>query len=132
MREVDRAAPLRSLVIAMLTVGAEKPLGRLIKHAWSCGKFDLTDAHLAAVFGLERQLAKLATPRAAISKWLSCRSPQWKAAWLRRRKSRWTIVVPQTFPGVQTARPWRNSWPIQKSHRPNCQWPRPGGSTCIA
>ena len=71
-REVDRAALLRSLVIAMLTVGAEKPLGRLIKHAWSCGKFDLTDAHLAAVFGLERQLAKLATPSAAISKWLSC------------------------------------------------------------
>lgn len=73
-REVDRAALLLALATAMLAVNAEKPLGRLIKHAWSCGKFDLTDAHLAAIFGLERQLAKLATPSAAISKWVSlCR-----------------------------------------------------------
>ena len=50
VREVDRADLLRALVTAMLAVGAEKPLGRLIKHAWSCGKYDLIDAHLVGCF----------------------------------------------------------------------------------
>ena len=74
-QEVDRADLLRALASSMLAVGAEKPLGRLIKHAWACGEYDLTDAHVAAIFALEKQLGKLATPNVAISKWLGfCRA----------------------------------------------------------
>ncbi len=69
--ELDRAALLQSLVTAMLAIGAERPLGRLIDHAVSCGKYDLTDAHLAAVFALEKQLAKPRAASRAISTWLS-------------------------------------------------------------
>ena len=47
---------------AMLAVGAVKPLDRLLQHARTCGKYDLIDAHLPAVFALEKQLGKLATP----------------------------------------------------------------------
>ncbi|MEO8496885.1 MAG: 2OG-Fe(II) oxygenase, partial [Planctomycetota bacterium] len=71
VREVDRAGLLASLVAAMLAAGAEQPLGRLIDHVLTCGKYDLTAAQLAAVFGLEKQLGKLSKPSAAISKWLS-------------------------------------------------------------
>ncbi len=75
VREVDRAGLLGSLVAAMLAVGAEQSLGRLIDHVWSCGKYDLTAAQLAAMFRLEKQLGKLAKSSAAISKWLSaCRA----------------------------------------------------------
>lgn len=74
VRGVDRAGLLASLVAAMLATGAEQPLSRLLDHVWSCGKYDLTAAQLAAVFALEKQLAKPAEPSAAISKWLSaCR-----------------------------------------------------------
>jgi hypothetical protein len=73
-REVDRAALLGSLVTAMLAVGAEKPLGRMIDYTLSCGKFDLTDAHLTAMFSLEKRLAKLTSSSAAVSRWVStCR-----------------------------------------------------------
>jgi hypothetical protein len=73
-REVERAALLGSLVTAMLAVGAEKPLGRLIDHTLSCGKFDLTDAHLAAMFSLEKRLAKLTSSGTAVLRWVSgCR-----------------------------------------------------------
>lgn len=71
-RAVDRAELLHSLVLAMIAVGAEKPLGHLLVHAWSCNKYDLTKAHLAAIFALEKQLAKRATPSPAIAKWLGC------------------------------------------------------------
>jgi hypothetical protein len=55
----------------MLAAGAEQPLGRLVDHVLTCGKYELTAAQLAAVFALEKQLAK---PSAAISKWLdACR-----------------------------------------------------------
>ena len=74
VREVERAALLGSLATAMLAVGAQNPLGRLIDHALSCDKYDLTDAHLAAIFALEKQLAELSAPSAAVSNWLSsCR-----------------------------------------------------------
>ena len=73
-REVDRAALLCSLVTAMLAVCAEKPLGRMIDYTLSCGKFDLTDTHLAAMFILEKRLAKLPRSSAAVSRWVStCR-----------------------------------------------------------
>ena len=74
VREDGRAALLGSLVTAMLAVGAEKPLGRLIDHAFSCGKYDLTDAHLTAIFALEKRLTQSAAPSRAVSNWLnSCR-----------------------------------------------------------
>jgi hypothetical protein len=73
-REVDRGALLGSLVAAMTAVGAENPLSRLIDHSLSSDKYDLTDAHLAAIFALESRLAKRPGAHGAISHWLaSCR-----------------------------------------------------------
>jgi len=70
---VDRGAVLGSLVTAMMAVGAEKPLSRLVDHALASDKYDLTDAHLAAIFALERQLAKRSAD-GAISRWIAaCR-----------------------------------------------------------
>ena len=71
IRKVDRAALIRGLVTAMLAVGAEQPLGRLIDHALSCDNYDLTDAHLATIFALEKQLARLPAASVAISSWLA-------------------------------------------------------------
>jgi predicted 2-oxoglutarate/Fe(II)-dependent dioxygenase YbiX len=74
-RKVDRAGLLHSLVLAMLAIGAEQPLGRLIKHSWSCDKFDVIDAHVATMIALEKKLGNLATPSPAISKWVgACRA----------------------------------------------------------
>ncbi len=57
----------------MMAVGAEEPLSRLLDHALASDKYDLTDAHLAAIFGLERQLGK-APAKGPISRWLAaCR-----------------------------------------------------------
>lgn len=73
LEEVDRGAVLGSLVAAMIAVGAEGPLSRLLDHALASDKYDLTDAHLAAIFALERQLAKPSAD-GAISRWLAaCR-----------------------------------------------------------
>jgi hypothetical protein len=73
LREVDRGAVLGSLVAAMIAVGAEKPLARLVDHALASDRYDLTDAHLAAIFALERQLAKRSAG-GAISRWIAaCR-----------------------------------------------------------
>lgn len=72
--ELDRGALLGSLVEAMIAVGAEKPLARLIDHALASDKYDLTDAHLAAVFAVESRLAKRPGADGAISHWLAeCR-----------------------------------------------------------
>jgi hypothetical protein len=75
IREIDRSALLASLVTAMLAIDALKPLSRLIDHALAqVEKYDLTQAHLAAIFGLESRLAKLPAANRAISNWLgSCR-----------------------------------------------------------
>lgn len=75
IREVNRAALLVSLAEAMLAVDVEKPLLRLVEHALACDKYDLTDAHLAAIFTIEKRLAKLTASSPAISHWLAaCRS----------------------------------------------------------
>jgi hypothetical protein len=64
---------LGSLVAAMIAVGADNPLSRLVDHALASDRYDLTDAHLAAIFALERQLAKRSADE-AISRWLAaCR-----------------------------------------------------------
>ena len=66
---------------AMLTVGAEKPLGRLLKHAWSCGKFDVTDAHLAAVFRARAATRQARDPECRDFEVAeSLPSPHWKVA----------------------------------------------------
>jgi hypothetical protein len=93
VRKVDQAVVLRSLVSAMLAVDAERQLGRLIDHALSCDKYDLTDTHLATIFAIEKQLARLPGPSVAVSNWLgSCRrelerrtaeAPQKPADWRR-------------------------------------------------
>jgi hypothetical protein len=76
-RQVDRGALLGSLVKSTLAVGADRPLSCLLNHALShSDKYDLTDAHLAAIFVLESWLArKLAEPDREISRWLAqCRA----------------------------------------------------------
>jgi hypothetical protein len=71
---IDRSALLVSTVTAMLAVGAETPLSALLEHASACDKYDLTDAHLAAIFTLESRIAKSPGSSAAISRWLAaCR-----------------------------------------------------------
>jgi hypothetical protein len=74
IRDVDRGALLGSLVTAMLAIHAEEQLSRLIDHALACDKYDLTEAHLVAIFALESRLAKLPGASSAISHWLAaCR-----------------------------------------------------------
>ena len=85
LQEVDRGAVLGSLVAAMIAVGAEEPLSRLLDHALASDKYDLTDAHLAAIFALERQLAKRSAD-GAISRWLAA---------CRRELERRTAQAPQ-------------------------------------
>jgi predicted 2-oxoglutarate/Fe(II)-dependent dioxygenase YbiX len=74
-QRIDRAALLRWLVTAMTAVGAEQPLAQLLDHALACDTYDLTDAHLAALFALESRLAKLPGGDTAVARWLAaCRS----------------------------------------------------------
>jgi hypothetical protein len=75
LREIDRSALLSLLVKAMLAVGAVKPLSRLIDHALtSVDRYELTDAHLTAIFSLKSLIAKLPATNNAISHWLgACR-----------------------------------------------------------
>lgn len=73
----DRAALLTVLVKSLIAVGAEKPLTRLIDHTLSQRSiYDLTGAHLKAIFALEAWLPRrLKTPSAGISRWLrQCRT----------------------------------------------------------
>jgi hypothetical protein len=82
-REIDRAALLSSLVKAMLAIDAQQSLARLIDHALSSlDKYDLTEAHLAAIFSLESRLTKLPAANDAISHWLSscCRKLEKRTA----------------------------------------------------
>lgn len=73
-QELDRAALLGSLVTALAAVGAEPSLSQLLDHALACDKYDLTAAHLAAIFALESRLAKLPGGDTAVSRWLAaCR-----------------------------------------------------------
>jgi hypothetical protein len=75
LREVDRSALLSSLVKAMLAIDAVKPLSRLIDHALNrVDRYDLTGAHLTAIFSLESRIEKLPAVNDAISHWLgACR-----------------------------------------------------------
>ena len=73
-QEIDRAALLGSLVTAMTAVGAEQPLAHLLDHALACDQYDLTEAHLTAIFALESRLVKLPGGDTAVSRWLAaCR-----------------------------------------------------------
>ncbi len=83
--KVDRGAVLGWLVAAMMAVGAEEALSRLLDHAIASDEYDLTDAHLAAIFALERHLPK-ASAGGAISRWLAA---------CRRELERRTAQAPQ-------------------------------------
>lgn len=74
-REINRSALLISLVKAMLAIDAMRPLLRLIDHTLTgSDKYDLTKAHLTAIFGLESKIAKIPLANDAISHWLdACR-----------------------------------------------------------
>ncbi|TVS19433.1 MAG: 2OG-Fe(II) oxygenase [Planctomycetaceae bacterium] len=73
-QRIDRAALLSSLVKAMTAIGAEQPLSQLLEFALACDQYDLTDAHLAAIFALESRLVKLPGGDTAVSRWLAaCR-----------------------------------------------------------
>jgi hypothetical protein len=56
---IPGGALLGSQAAAIIAIGAEKPLTRLVDHALASDRYDLTDAHLAAIFALESRLAKL-------------------------------------------------------------------------
>lgn len=76
MQRFDRPALLRALVKSLVAVDADKPLARLIDHALaSSTKYDLTGAHLKAIFDLESWLLRtLQGPNRAVSRWLEhCR-----------------------------------------------------------
>ena len=68
-------ALLSSLVKALLAINAVRPLSRLIDHALTrVDRYDLTGAHLSAIFSLESRIAKLPVANNAISHWLgACR-----------------------------------------------------------
>ncbi len=74
---LDRSALLASLVKSLLAVDAAYPLSRLLDHTLSRGdKYDLTDAHLAAIFTLKSWLTRTLTePNQEVTRWLAeCRS----------------------------------------------------------
>jgi hypothetical protein len=74
LREIDRKALLTSLVAALLAIDAKKPLSQLIKHTLACEIYDLTDAHLAAIFSLESRRARFPGTNPAILHWIAaCR-----------------------------------------------------------
>jgi hypothetical protein len=74
---IDRSSLLADLVKAMVAVDAAQPLSRLIDHALDRrDKYDLTDAHLAAIFSLKTWLVGRKTKtHPAVSGWLTkCRT----------------------------------------------------------
>lgn len=75
IQQLDRAALLTKSVEAMLGIGAQVPLTRLIDHALSHRKiYNLNDVHLAAIFTLKPRFEKLAVPNEAVVQWLAaCR-----------------------------------------------------------
>lgn len=76
LRELDRAALLATLVKALVSVGADEPARRLVDHAaLDEARYDLTEAHLKAVFSLEAWLSKHAERSLdAVASWVSyCR-----------------------------------------------------------
>ena len=74
-RTLDRTEMLVTLVSAMLEIGAQRPLRKVIDHTLAhCEQYDLTDAHLTAIFKLAPRLGALSPPGKAIARWLSaCR-----------------------------------------------------------
>ena len=74
-RTLDRTALLVTLVNAMLEIGPQRPLRKLIDHTLAHREhYDLTDTHLTAIFKLEPRLGTLSPPGKAIAHWLSaCR-----------------------------------------------------------
>ncbi|MDD9981097.1 MAG: 2OG-Fe(II) oxygenase [Gammaproteobacteria bacterium] len=75
LRKLDRTALLVTLTSAMLELGAQRPLRKLIDHTLAHREhYDLTDTHLAAIFQLESRLGTPSLPGKAIAHWLSaCR-----------------------------------------------------------
>ena len=74
-RALDRTALLVTLVSAMLDIGAQRPLRKVIDHTLAHREhYDLTDTHLAAIFKLAPRLETLSPRGKAIAHWLSaCR-----------------------------------------------------------
>jgi hypothetical protein len=74
IQKVDRQELLCWLVEAMLAVDAQQQLSQLIDHTLTNDRYDLTDAHLAAIFSLQTRLSKLTGENPPISQWLAaCR-----------------------------------------------------------
>ena len=75
VRTLDRTALLVTLVSAMLEIGAQRPLRKVIDHTLAHREqYDLTDTHLTAIFKLAPRLGTLSPPGKAITHWLSaCR-----------------------------------------------------------
>ena len=75
LRKLDRTALLVTLVSAMLEIGTQRPLRKLIDHTLAHREhYDLTDTHLSAIFKLESRLGTPPSPGKAIAHWLSaCR-----------------------------------------------------------
>jgi hypothetical protein len=74
---IDRAGLLVSLVKSLISVDCTEPLDELFDHTLSQVKtYDLTDAHLAAIFALESWLnRKLGKANRIVSRWLDhCRT----------------------------------------------------------
>ena len=84
LRKLDRTALLVTLVSAMLEIGTQRPLRKLIDHTLAHREhYELTDTHLAAIFKLEPRLGTPSPPGKAIAHWLSaCRRE------LRKRTAR--------------------------------------------
>ncbi len=75
MPNVDRKQLLVSLVCAMSAIDTQSSLRLLVNHTLAnLDTYDLTDAHLAAIFTLASRRGKLNTSLDAVSHWLaSCR-----------------------------------------------------------
>ena len=76
VERIDRAGLLVSLVKSLVSVDCREPLDELFDHTLSQVKiYDLTDAHLAAIFALESWLAQARQSAGLVSRWLNhCRT----------------------------------------------------------
>jgi hypothetical protein len=71
--KIDRAALMTSLIKSLISIEAAESLNRLVDHTLSkVQKYDLTSAHLAAVFALESRLSpKGSEVDRVVNRWLT-------------------------------------------------------------
>lgn len=71
IRSIDRKQILTSLISAMISIDARRPLQALVNHTLLATRlYEFTGDHIAALFALESRLTRLNTPNKGVDDWL--------------------------------------------------------------